>query len=154
MVKKICSVLALCMWMFCIFSFSAQPAEESSALSDAVKERIVEAVQKVFPDMFEGEEKEDDGGTFIHIIRKSAHFIAYLILGILAMWTLSCFNVKYKKWLIAFLFCVVYAISDEIHQIFVPGRAGRFTDVCIDSAGAALGILFFYGIERKKLKKS
>ena len=37
----------------------------------------------------------------------------------------------------------VYAATDEIHQLFVPGRAGRFSDVCIDSAGALAGGIVF-----------
>lgn len=37
----------------------------------------------------------------------------------------------------------VYAATDEIHQLFVPGRAGRFSDVCIDGAGAVLGVVVF-----------
>ena len=34
-----------------------------------------------------------------------------------------------------------YACMDEVHQIFVPGRAGRFTDVLVDSIGIALGVV-------------
>ena len=37
----------------------------------------------------------------------------------------------------------VYAATDEIHQLFVAGRSGRFSDVCIDSAGALAGVLVF-----------
>lgn len=39
---------------------------------------------------------------------------------------------------------VIYAVSDELHQLFVPGRAGRITDVMIDSLGLMTGILFAY----------
>ena len=44
---------------------------------------------------------------------------------------------------LSWTFCILYAASDEFHQLFVPGRAGLITDVCIDSAGALLGILLF-----------
>lgn len=44
---------------------------------------------------------------------------------------------------LSWVFCILYAASDEFHQLFVPGRAGLVTDVCIDSAGALLGILLF-----------
>lgn len=37
----------------------------------------------------------------------------------------------------------VYAATDEFHQLFVAGRSGRFSDVCIDSAGAVVGVLVF-----------
>ena len=42
----------------------------------------------------------------------------------------------------AFRIAALYAATDELHQYFVPGRACMFTDVCIDSFGALLGILF------------
>ena len=48
-----------------------------------------------------------------------------------------------RRWGTAFGTATVYAASDEIHQLFVVGRAGRFTDVCIDGVGACLGILVF-----------
>jgi VanZ family protein len=35
----------------------------------------------------------------------------------------------------------LYAMTDEFHQLFVAGRAGRFIDVCIDTAGAVIGVL-------------
>lgn len=49
---------------------------------------------------------------------------------------------------LSWAFCILYAASDEFHQLFVPGRAGLITDVCIDSAGALLGILLFLGALR------
>ena len=39
------------------------------------------------------------------------------------------------------VFCFLYACSDEIHQLFVPGRSGMFTDVLIDTGGAVTGML-------------
>jgi VanZ family protein len=38
------------------------------------------------------------------------------------------------------VFCVLYAVSDEVHQLFVPGRGAQVTDVLIDNAGAFVGI--------------
>ena len=37
------------------------------------------------------------------------------------------------------LVAVAYAVTDEVHQLFVPGRSGRITDVLIDGAGAVVG---------------
>ena len=48
----------------------------------------------------------------------------------------------------SFVFCVLYAISDEVHQYFVPGRAMMATDVLIDSIGAILGCLLFFAVKR------
>lgn len=50
---------------------------------------------------------------------------------------------SYKGILLALLICILYAISDEIHQIFVPGRSGEIRDVVIDSSGSSTGILVY-----------
>ena len=44
--------------------------------------------------------------------------------------------------MLALFLCITYAISDEAHQLFVPGRGARLKDVLIDSFGAAIGIMF------------
>jgi VanZ family protein len=63
-------------------------------------------------------------------LRKAAHVGEYAVLAVLAR--------RGWKPLPAWLFCVFYAITDEVHQYFVPGRSARVLDVCLDSAAAAL----------------
>ena len=48
-----------------------------------------------------------------------------------------------------------YALCDEFHQLFVPGRGAEFTDVCIDSSGALVGIflIFLFFAARTKLQR-
>ena len=56
--------------------------------------------------------------------------------------TLTLDTVRLKRrWPIALAICVVYAVMDEIHQLFIPERAGMIADVLLDSAGAVTGIL-------------
>ena len=86
------------------------------------------------------------------IVRKSAHFIGYIILGILASGLILQYENINKKYLLAFLICVIYAISDEIHQLFVPGRSGQVRDVLIDSAGSFLGIIIVMAFEKLLIK--
>jgi len=50
---------------------------------------------------------------------------------------------------LAFTYCFLYACSDEIHQLFVPGRSGKFTDVLIDSAGALLAVLLCFLVKKE-----
>ena len=71
------------------------------------------------------------------IVRKFAHFSEYFILGILCI---NYFFRNNKNINYSYLFCILYAISDEIHQIFVPGRSFQFYDIFIDSIGAIFGI--------------
>ena len=64
----------------------------------------------------------------------------YALLFITSMWALS--GIK-KRYLFAACISVLFAISDEIHQLFVPGRAGSAVDVLIDSVGVGIGVLVY-----------
>lgn len=144
MKRKILPWTLVILWMVLIFYLSHQPATKSNELSTGITEKIVEAIEKVAPDF------KIDIGRFNHIIRKNAHFFAYLVLGILVANGLRSCNVNgYKGFIIALIICVLYAISDEIHQLYVPGRGGQVKDVIIDSAGALVGIGVYKWLNRK-----
>jgi len=141
--------------MAMIFCFSSQVAEESQKTSESLTEKVLMSF-----DFFKNLPKEEqteivEGVQFT--VRKGAHFSAYALLGVSslsALWLTFKFN---KKWLWAFLICFIYAISDEVHQYFVPGRSMEARDVLIDSSGAIIGILITVGIiaiYRKKKQKS
>ncbi|MCA1320418.1 VanZ family protein [Bacillus tianshenii] len=134
--KKCLPWIAVLAWMLLIFNLSAQPAEQSDQLSKGLTEKVVESIKKTSPD------SKLDFGTMHHQIRKNAHFFAYLALGILVMYAVSRNSGTGGKaiW-ISLLICILYAISDEMHQIFVPGRSGQASDVVIDSSGALVGIM-------------
>jgi len=72
--------------------------------------------------------------------RKGAHVFEFFILTYLFWKTLSFYSLKYPKriWL-TFLFSLLYASWDEVHQLFVFGREGKILDVGID----LVGIIFF-----------
>lgn len=82
------------------------------------------------------------------VIRKIAHFSIYMILAIFTYMFIENLNIKSKSErerlrknvLYTFIFCIIYAIFDEIHQIYVPGRTGKPIDVIIDTLGASMGI--------------
>jgi len=113
--KKAIAWIAVILWMAIIFSLSAQPAASSNQLSKGVTEIIVEMIEKVTSINLEVNDIN-------HFVRKNAHFIAYLILGGLVCNALG-YNISGPNLImIAGLICVGYAISDEIHQLFVPGR--------------------------------
>lgn len=83
------------------------------------------------------------------IIRKLAHYIEYLILGILVIKMFIKNNIP-QSYLISIIFCIIYAISDEIHQLFVPGRACQIKDILIDSIGSITGIYLYKLISKRK----
>jgi len=149
----ILSWTAVLLWLVLIFSLSAQPAEQSDGLSKKVTEVIIETVDRVVP--LETDEKPtiDLVERFNHVVRKYAHFSAYLVLGLLIMNALRRSGVRgFKAFIFSLLFCILYAVSDEIHQLFVPGRGAQVTDVLIDGAGSFVGI-GMYGVVNK-IKRS
>lgn len=75
------------------------------------------------------------------LVKKSLHALAYAILGLLWLRALRETAVRHPAAL-AFAIGVAYAVSDEWHQRFVPGRSGRLLDVAIDVFGLALGLLW------------
>ena len=77
------------------------------------------------------------------IVRKCAHVSEFFILGILVINLVSKYNVKHI-YLISFIICVLYASSDEFHQLFVPGRSGQVADIFIDLIGVVLGLLLVF----------
>lgn len=143
--KKIVCVLSfvpVVMWMVLIFSFSAAPAVESSETSDGISYKIIKAVAGL-PFLDWEEEDLEEKAEILHVpIRKAAHFSEYALLAVLWVIPLGCMTKTNKKRMtVALLLCIMYAASDEIHQLFVPGRDGNVKDVLIDTAGAGFGIL-------------
>ena len=83
-------------------------------------------------------------------VRKAAHMTEFGIFTI-AVWFALCFWTNSVKVLYfsTVVFCVLYAASDEFHQLFVTGRAGRLSDVIIDSAGVLVTSFILLLADRK-----
>lgn len=134
---KFFSWITVILWMLLIFYLSQQPVATSNELSSGITERIIETVEIVAP------QDNLSVDSIHHTIRKNAHFFIYFFLGIFVFTALKKRVMKgYRKERIALYICIAYAILDEMHQLFVSGRGAQFKDVLIDSAGAAMGILF------------
>jgi len=80
------------------------------------------------------------------IITNIAHFVEYFILSVLFSRAMSHTTSLSKVYMggITVISCTLYAISDEIHQSFVPARTASIWDLLIDVAGIVLGAYFFY----------
>ena len=109
-------------WMAVIFYFSAQSGSESGELSGFLSELLG------LPDW---------------VVRKGAHMAEYAVLGFFLTGFFTTFPRK-RMWLPAWGMAVLYAASDEIHQMFSEGRGPSVRDVCIDAAGAAIGVAAMY----------
>ena len=139
-------ILVPVFWMAVIFTLSHQPAAVSSGQSGV----IVEHLQQTMPGV--------STAVLTFLVRKSAHIIAYFILGILMYRAL---RITIRRWQtrtvvsLALLSCSLYAVTDEIHQLFVPGRSGELRDVMIDSIAALVGVgLCAWMMRRWVLRKS
>jgi len=146
--------------MVLAYYFSDMPADESNETSEG----FLGALFFIFGD-----------GTvslsqalieFLHLVlRKIAHFTEYAAMAVSAAFGIrgligsDCSEDKRKKLLkwLPILISFIYAISDEIHQYFVPGRFGTWYDVLIDTSGAAFGILVMSAliklIKRRRIRK-
>jgi len=137
--KRVLFLILLAIAFYVIFNFSAQDGEISGSLSQKVTEFIVKVISKI---------KTMDMQTKLHyiaklhpIIRKLAHFGIYTAVGFSIMGFMCTFDMRnIFKLLISFSVGVTYAVSDEIHQYYIPGRNASALDVCIDSLGVFTGI--------------
>ncbi len=132
---KIISWIAVIIWMVLIFKLSSQPAVQSGKLSGEITNINIKAIEKVKPNT------KFNIVKFDHMVRKNAHFFVYLLLGVFVISILRRSGVTGVRSIVfALLICILYAISDEVHQVFVPGRSAQVKDVIIDSAGASVGL--------------
>lgn len=136
---------AVLAWMALIFFLSHQPAEVSSGMSSGIAEKIMVIIETSAP-------AAAIDADFLHtFVRKNAHFFAYLILGVLTFFALLKSEVKeVRAAFIAFGIAALYAVSDETHQLFIPGRSGEVRDVFIDSSGAAVGIGIYFLLKKAR----
>lgn len=140
--KKIASIILVILWMSVIFYFSNQQGEGSGNTSGKVCEIIVNVID--IQDKYTDIEKEELVKIIEPAIRKIAHYTIYAIGGILLAHCVYQYSKKEKILIgISTMVGVLYAISDEIHQLMVSGRSGNIKDVIIDSLGVITGIIFF-----------
>ncbi len=144
MMKKKITFLILILWMIVIFCFSAQNGTQSSGISRFIGFGIAEKQNQLHQQEKSKEKIEEQVEGMQFLIRKSGHMAEYALLAILVLTHIRCYGKKLKQyWLWGWGFCILYAITDEIHQLFVPGRSGRIFDVCVDAVGSFIGIVIF-----------
>ncbi len=127
---KTISVILLLAVMVTIFVLSHQNSSESSETSGFVTELLTFVFGDNVPEA---------------IVRTFGHYSEFAALGFLA---LNCFYAfkKELKPVICILLSWGYAWTDEIHQIFVDGRAFQISDLMVDLAGILTGTILIYGI--------
>ena len=128
---RIILIILILLWMYIVFGFSGQNGEESSGISFKIS-------------MLLTKNNEDIAKTIEPYVRKIAHFSEYAVGGILIFLLLLTFEKisPITRNILSIVITIIYAISDEVHQLYIPGREGKIVDVYIDTLGIITGILF------------
>ena len=177
-IRIIAAILAV-VWMIRIFDFSSADADVSGSVSRSMSYNLIEKISRHLNLGWDEEKIESVAGPVEKYLRKAAHMYEYAVMSIL--WCIALDAWKYvgiqshpepysgdrrkrsgrsRRFIrpgIVLLICLIYAVSDEFHQIFVDGRSGEIRDVCLDFGGAIIGVLlgalivFIY--RRRKLKQ-
>lgn len=137
-IVKFIKVAAVLIVMACIFYLSSQNATVSRAFSHqvvALLKGYVEEATWLMPSIREAYLSQPTTFT-----RKAAHFIIYLVLGFVTYLAVPKAWPMKKRILFVLLLCCIYAITDEWHQFFVPGRGPQARDVVIDTLGSSVGM--------------
>ena len=122
------SIILVIIWMSIIFIFSSFNSDKSTEQSNT----IVNIIANLF--------NINNIELLSLIVRKCAHFMEYFILGVLVLNMLRYTN---KSITLGIIICILYALSDELHQILTPGRTFKIYDIIIDSLGSVIAILGF-----------
>ena len=128
---RIILIILILLWMYIVFGFSGQNGEESSGISFKIS-------------MLLTRNNEEVSRTIEPYIRKIAHFSEYAVGGILIFLLILTFEKISPKVrnISSIIITIIYAIFDEVHQLFVPGREGKIVDVYIDTLGIITGVIF------------
>lgn len=136
------ALLLVLLWAAVIFAFSAADATDSSKTSSGVTRFLCSLLVPDFNDMSVVMQRSVIRRYGLYV-RKAAHFTEYMIFGVLLYTAAYVINrrrpLRYAPAL-AWLVGTVYAVSDECHQYFVPGRSMQLRDMLIDSFGTLTGI--------------
>ncbi len=162
-------------WMCVIFFMSAQPGDTSGEISGSVSHLFMQVWNVISFRCWNETEILQMAEIWDYPIRKLAHMTEYGILAMFLFWTLGYYKywqknvivetgrglnnqlLRNRKVIFAWLVTVIYAMTDEFHQLFVPDRAGKVSDVLIDSVGATLALLFIHVVlwmVRKRNRKA
>ncbi len=148
----ILNIILVLLSMLTIFLFSHQSFKSSESTSKKVVKEVVSFVMKDDEETMKKLETTLDDNLII--VRKCAHIAEFFILGFLAINMLKDYKkISYELIVLCIIACMLYACTDELHQLFIAGRTAKALDVGIDTFGATLGIFTYYLIYKKYRSK-
>lgn len=138
--KKTIYFILLIFWLIVIYLLSNQTGEVSETNSGTLIHIVLDGIYSFF---HLSKNNLNDVVNMIHEpIRECAHFFEYFVLAFLSYKNLENWDYQENKTIIAFLFCFICAMTDEIHQLFIVGRAFQYYDILMDMMGCTLMLLF------------
>ena len=147
--KKLFKIILVVFWMVLIFSFSMDQGEASTGKSNSIIDIVSDIILRR---EISFEEREMIREKYVTPVRKGAHFMIYFLLGFSFLSLLKEYNLIDRKGIFfSILFVLLYACSDEIHQLFIRGRSGEILDVLIDTLGGFTSSFIYTRFRRKKL---
>ena len=154
MKKKIILSILVILWMGLVFFFSNQKSVQSDKVSNGLISKVIDVIEHIKGSEFTDNELDIIYDYAVTPVRKTAHFLIYTVLGILVFNLIKQYKIKMKEIIIiSILICLLYACTDEIHQLFVYGRSGELRDVLIDTLGSIFGIIITYLLMKKNMKE-
>lgn len=127
-------------WMVGIFYFSHQTKQQSGDISSGISDKLYDSIEWTPGGKTKVHNDEWFRWKYQVFVRKSAHIFLFAGLGVLSTLAVSLHtDNKILRFIIPFGISVLYAISDEVHQHYVPGRSGNITDVLWDILGIFIG---------------
>ncbi len=152
--SEIINFILLSGWMLFIFLNSAKDATQSSLASSEFTHSLLNFLTKIglanACDINSAEFTAFEGN-----VRTCAHFFEFMVLGMLAYRFFRTYynNKLLYKILVPIAGSIIYSITDELHQLFVPGRACDIFDVITDTAGIITGVLIYHIISSLSKRK-
>ena len=139
------------LWLVVIYLFSAQTGAQSGDLRRGLTRQLLSWLVPNC-EALEAELQAEKLAAFGLFIRKCAHFTEFAVLGGLTFNALARWQARtgWQQAVWAALGGLLVAISDEIHQAFVPNRGPAVTDVLIDFSGVLCGVLLLWWIFKRR----
>lgn len=162
--KRVIAGMFVIAWMTAVFIFSSQDGIQTLNTSGAVIHTIEKTINndesqveshtnKIEADTNKTQ-KYKYSSEVQKIVRKNAHCILYTIGGVVISVFFSALNFNKRKLIVwTSLTGFLYAVSDEIHQRYVPGRTSSVVDVAIDTTGVIIGLIIFMIILKLTTKR-
>lgn len=142
------TILALLVILLTVFIWcnSAMTGEDSGDISEGITAFVYKTINSFTEITFDG---------LHHLIRKTAHFTEFMILGMLYCIIKSILDTKPLSLSLFFpLFCtLVTGVIDEFIQSFIDGRGSAVSDVLLDFSGAVTGIAIITAISLIKFSR-